>query len=160
MSGTGSRGDAAALRARAERREGSEQGGRWGGRQPGLGEPSGAGGHWGSARMVAPGSAPACSGREQPGWMDGAEGSLWGFLSGTPLRWVRGLSGGCDASGWGGPGDSARGHGAICENSPHPCSMRIALSCLRARLDSWNMEPQNPLSCPGPAVPSCCQRQS
>lgn len=57
----------------------------------------------------APGSAPARSGREQPGAMERAVSV--GGCSSTPVP-VRGLSGGCDVSGRARPGDSARGHGA------------------------------------------------
>lgn len=117
-------------------------------------------GHWGSARMVAPGSAPACSGREQPGWME--RRGLYGGSRAAPR------SGGCGGSAVGGMRPAGQGSGTlpvamvpvICETSLHPFSMGPALSCPGARLDSWAMEPQNALSCLGPAVPGCCQRQS
>lgn len=103
----------------------------------------------GSVRTVAPGSAPSCSGREQPRWMDGAKRSLWGPSS-TPLR-VRGLSAGGDACGWAGTLLVAVVP-VICETNLHPCSMGRALACPAARLGSWAMGPQSPRSCPEPAL--------
>lgn len=82
--------------------------------------------------------------------MDGAEGSLWGGLSGTPLRWVGSSAVSVVRPAGQGPGTVLVAMvPLIYENSLHPCSMRLATLLPRSQAGFLGYGATKPPELPG-----------